>query len=115
MTGGSRLILPLVIAMLLSIPAVPARADGATETSLTIKNRRFTPAELDVAAGQKIKILIKNEDATAAEFESADLEREKAVPANNQVTITIGPLDPGAYTFFNDFDPAKSAGKIVAK
>ena len=96
------------------LASLPVQAD-TPEQHLTIKNKLFDPAELTVPAGQKIKLFIKNNDAEASEFESLELNREKVVPANDQVTVYIGPLDPGTYPFFNDFDPQKSKGKIIAK
>ncbi len=102
----------LAIALLI---AAPAFADDAAAPVLTIKNRAFAPAEITIPAGQKVKITVKNEDSEAAEFESLELNREKVVPANDQITLYIGPLDPGSYPFFNDFDPQKAKGKIVAK
>ena len=95
--------------------AAPVRADDAASPLLTIKNRAFVPAEITIPAGQKVKITVKNEDGEAAEFESLELNREKVVPANDQITLFIGPLDPGTYPFFNDFDPEKSKGRIIAK
>lgn len=97
--------------------ALPAFAAGGdpSQPTLTIKNKLFDPAELTVPANQKIKITVKNQDGEAAEFESLELNREKVVPAHDEVTVYVGPLDPGTYPFFNDFDPAKAKGKIVAK
>ena len=95
--------------------ALPVCADEASEPHLGIKNRLFNPAELDVPAGRKIKITVRNEDSEAAEFESFELNREKVVPAHDEVTVYVGPLDPGTYPFFNDFDPDKAKGRIVAK
>jgi len=94
---------------------LPAHADDVAAAHISIKAKLFSPAELTVPAGQKIKIIVKNEDAEAAEFESFELNREKVVPAHDEVTVYVGPLDPGAYPFFNDFDPEKAKGKIVAK
>ena len=85
-----------------------------TAYSLTISNGRFEPATLAVKAGVKFKLMVSNKSAKAAEFESAELNREKIVPAGGSVTIYIGPLEPGAYPFFDDFDQ-KNRGKIVAK
>jgi hypothetical protein len=70
-----------------------------------------------VPANQKVKITITNNDDEAAEFESHQLNREKVVPAHESVTLYVGPLDPGIYPFFNDFDPSmeKARGKIIAK
>jgi hypothetical protein len=94
---------------------LPVHAADGTEQHISIKNKVFDPVELDVPAGQKIKIIVKNEDADAAEFESFELNREKVVPAHDEVSVYVGPLDAGTYPFFNDFDPQKSKGKIVAK
>jgi hypothetical protein len=93
---------------------LPARADDAT-AQLSIKNKAFDPAELDVPANQKVKIIVTNNDDEAAEFESPQLNREKVVPAHDSVSVYVGPLAPGIYPFFNDFDPQKAKGKIIAK
>jgi plastocyanin len=82
--------------------------------SLTIQNRAFSPAELQVPAGQKIELHVKNADAAAAEFESETLHREKVVPAGKEVVVYVGPLRAGTYEFFDDFNP-KARGHIVAQ
>lgn len=103
-----------MMAMLLAGPTLAVDKDPAQPT-LTIKNKMFEPAELAIPANEKVKITVKNEDAEAAEFESLELNREKVVPAHDEITVYIGPLDPGTYPFFNDFDPNKAKGKIIAK
>ena len=85
------------------------------EEHLSIKNHAFVPQELAVPAGQKIKLIVKNEDATPAEFESYELNREKVVPAQSEVTVFLDALDAGAYPFFDDFHRSTTTGKIVAK
>jgi heme/copper-type cytochrome/quinol oxidase subunit 2 len=91
-----------------------ALADDAA-FKLTIRNHRFEPAELVVPAGQKIKLEIKNLDATPEEFESHELNREKVVPANATVVIFVGPLKPGRYPFFGDFNKDSAKGVLIAK
>ena len=91
-----------------------AVADDAA-FKLTIRNHRFEPAELTVPAGQKIKLEIKNLDATPEEFESYELNREKVVPANATVAIFVGPLKPGRYPFFGDFNKDTAKGVLIAK
>src|ERR1700730_3855632 len=103
----------LVIAGFLAL-AVPAWADDP-EFTVVIKEHRFLPAELQVPAGVKVKLLIKNEDSTPEEFESRELHREKVVPAGQQGPVFIGPLDAGTYPFFGDFNPKTAQGKIIAK
>jgi cupredoxin-like protein len=94
--------------------AASAWADDP-EFTVVIKEHRFIPAELQVPAGVKVKLLIKNEDSTPEEFESRELHREKVVPAGQQVPVFIGPLDAGTYPFFGDFNPKTAQGKIIAK
>jgi plastocyanin len=92
-------------------------AAGADDAAfkLTIRNHRFEPAELVVPAGQKIKLEIENQDATPEEFESYELNREKVVPAKATVVIFVGPLRPGRYPFFGDFNMDSAKGVLVAK
>ena len=82
---------------------------------LTIRNHRFEPAELVVPAGQKIKLEVENQDATAEEFESYELNREKVVPAKATVVIFVGPLKPGRYPFVGDFNKDSAKGVLVAQ
>jgi plastocyanin len=100
--------LALLAGLMLSVSAY------AEDYVITIKNSQFSPKELTVPAGQKVKITVKNQDATPAEFESSDLNREKIVSANSQIFVFIGPLDAGSYSFFNDFH-RESTGTILAK
>ena len=93
----------------------PVFADDLPEQHLSLKNHVFVPQELTVPAGQKIKLIVKNEDSAAAEFESYELNREKVVPANGEITVYLDPLDPGTYPFFDDFHRDTTTGKIVAK
>lgn len=92
----------------------PARA-GEDVVKLTIKEHRFDPAEVRVPSGRKIRLLVTNLDATAEEFESHDLRREKIVAAGASVSLNIGPLSPGRYRFFGEFHEATARGVIVAE
>jgi hypothetical protein len=82
--------------------------------SISIQNDKFVPSELDVPAGQKIELHVTNERASASEFESFQLRREKIVPAGEQVIVYVGPLRPGTYDFFDDFNPT-TRGHLIAR
>lgn len=90
------------------------RADDASYT-LSIKDHAFTPATLEIPADTKVKVIVRNLDATAEEFESYDLNREKIVAGNGEITVLIGPLKPGTYKFFGDFHQDSANGTIVVK
>jgi plastocyanin len=83
--------------------------------TLTIKDHRFEPAELQVPAGKKVRLLVKNLDATPEEFESHDLKREKVIPGKSEATIIIGPLKPGTYKFVGEFHESTAKGSIIAR
>ena len=85
------------------------------EVLLVIKNHRFDPAEVKVPAGQRIKLIVHNQDATPEEFESHSLNREKVIPGGAKASIFIGPLKPGRYTFFGEYNEATAKGAVVAE
>ena len=85
------------------------------EFALIIKNHRFDPAELKVPAGQRIRLVIHNQDSTPEEFESHSLNREKVIPAGAKTTLYIGPLKPGRYDFFGEYNAATAKGAVVAE
>jgi hypothetical protein len=106
--------MPIRLALLTLLLVASAAAAETPTANLTIRNRVFEPTELNVPAGQKIELRVRNEDTAASEFESHELHREKVVPAGQEVVVNIGPLRAGRYEFFDDFNP-KSRGHIVAK
>ncbi len=82
---------------------------------IAIKDHKFEPQELSIPANQKIKIVVDNQDATPEEFESYDLNREKVIGGNKKATIFVGPLKPGRYKYFGEFNPKTAQGVIVAE
>ena len=92
----------------------PAQAEDPQFT-LVIKDHRFTPAELQIPAGVKVKLLVKNEDPTPEESESTELHRERVVPPGQQILVIVGPLNAGTYGFFGDFHKESARGKLIAK
>ncbi|MGZ5786274.1 MAG: cupredoxin domain-containing protein [Ramlibacter sp.] len=85
------------------------------EISLVIRNHRFEPTEVKVPAGQRIKLIVHNQDATPEEFESHSLNREKVVPGGTKASVFIGPLKPGRYSFFGEYNEATAQGAVVAE
>ena len=85
------------------------------EFRLVLKDHKFDPAELTVPAGQKVKLIVENKDPTPEEFESYSLNREKIVPGNGSIVVFVGPLKPGRYEFFGEFNQKTARGWLVAK
>ena len=114
-TSLVRSVLFAMLSITLNTSFSPAFADDQPTFTLTIKDHRFEPVQLDVPAGVKIKLVVKNTDPTPEEFESTSLRREKVIPGGAEGVIYIGPLRPGSYDFFGDFNPDTARGLIVAK
>jgi len=85
------------------------------EFALTIRDHRFTPAEVHIPAGQKIRLVVDNQDATPEEFDSHALNREKVIPGRSKAVIFVGPLAPGRYPFMGEFNAATAQGAVIAK
>lgn len=82
---------------------------------IRIRDHLFYPAEVLVPAHTKVKLLVINEDTTPEEFESYELNREKVILGHSRAYIFIGPLDPGEYPFFGEFNMSTALGKIIAE
>lgn len=93
--------------------AAPAFADDPS-FSIALKNQQFVPSDLTIPAGVKVKLVVRNDNPTASEFESTQLHREKVVAAGREVSVFVGPLDPGTYEFFDDFHP-QTRGHLIVK
>lgn len=90
-----------------------AVAKGVYE--IVIKDHMFTPNEIHVPAGEKIKLIVHNQDATPEEFESDDFRREKIIAGNSSATILVNPLKPGKYHFFGEFNLDTANGHLIAE
>jgi hypothetical protein len=82
---------------------------------IRIRDHLFYPAEVKVPANTKIKLLVKNEDPTPEEFESYPLNREKVILGKTSTILFIGPLAPGVYPFFGEFNISSAQGTILAE
>jgi hypothetical protein len=92
---------------------VSARAEELP--MLEFRHHRFEPDHIEVPAHVKFRLLVRNTDDTADEFESVDLNREKLVAPGQTITVFLGPLEPGEYKFFGDFHQDTAQGVIIAK
>lgn len=103
-----------LLGLLLLLGAGNIRAEKP-EFTISIREHLFYPAELQVPANQKIKLFIVNEDATPEEFESYELNREKVILGGSKAVIFVGPLQPGVYPFFGEFNMSTAQGKLIAR
>ena len=106
-----------VLALLMGVLALSGAPGNARaqELTVTIKNHRFEPTELRVPAGKRVTIYVINEDATPEEFESISMKVEKIIPGKSKGLVRVGPLSPGRYDFFGDFNQDTAKGVVIAE
>ncbi len=82
---------------------------------IEIRDHLFHPEELRIPANTKVKLVVYNRDSTPEEFESYELNREKVIMGGRKANIFIGPLAPGVYPFFGEFNPKTAQGRVIAE
>ncbi|AMO77187.1 cupredoxin domain-containing protein [Pseudomonas citronellolis] len=94
--------------------AAAAQAAPLPTYELTISDGHFTPQTLEVPAGQRFKVVVRNAGSGPAEFESTPLRVEKVLSPGVTSFVVIHPLRPGRYPFFDEFHMDLPQGEIVA-
>jgi hypothetical protein len=110
-----RYILPLSVLIAGLLTSLTTLAADDLSFELSLKAHKFQPQQLTMPADKRVKLTIKNLDATAAEFESHSFKAEKIVPAGGEVSLYIGPRTGGTYDFFDDFHEDETKGTLIAK
>ncbi|MGV8843425.1 MAG: cupredoxin domain-containing protein [Pseudomonas sp.] len=103
------------LALLLLTLGLPTQAASLPSYELVMQDGHFSPQHIEVAAGQRFKIVLHNQGQGPAEFESKPLRVEKVLSPGVQSFVVIHPLRPGQYSFFDDFHLELPAGSIIAK
>lgn len=102
------------LAGLFAVCAMASRADDAVTVKLEMADGKLTPPRIEVPAGKRIRIEVRNSGKGAAEFESVELRKEKVLAPGAESVVVIAPQTPGEYKFFDDFHQS-ARGVIVVK
>ena len=100
--------------VVLGLAGASVHAEDLPTFKLDMADGKVEPARIEVPAGKRIKIEIRNTGKGAVEFESVELRKEKVLAPGADSFIVIAPLSPGEYKFFDDFHQS-AQGRIVAK
>lgn len=103
-----------VVLFVLLIAGLPVMASPPV-IDIEIKDHLFYPDEIRIPVDTKVKLLVKNLDPTAEEFESYELNREKVIAGHSEAIIFIGPLSAGTYPFFGEFFPKTAQGRVIVE
>ncbi len=109
-----RLIVYLVLGVCIWLPVL-CLAQTQPANTIVIKDHQFIPPQLTIPADQKIQITVENQDPTAEEFESFDLNREQVIEGNKKIIVFIGPLKSGKYNYWGDYHQDTTKGVIIAQ
>ncbi len=105
----------LAVGLLVSPSAMASMlAAGILTFELRINQHLFNPSTIHVPAGQKVKLLIYNDDSSPEEFESFAMNREKVVLGQSKGMVFLGPLAPGVYPFSGEYNPDSARGQVIA-
>jgi len=88
---------------------------AVVEYHIQLRNHLFFPSQITIPANKKVKLVIDNQDNTPEEFDSFSLNRDKVIFANNKASIFIGPLEPGKYDFFGEYNPNTARGTVIVE
>ena len=114
-----RLVVALLSACLagscLAVVSLPVRADEPQTIPVTIKDHRFTPAEIHVPTGKPVVLRITNEDSTVEEFDSTALKVEKVIAGGMWGAVRLRPLGPGRYPFMGEYHADTAQGVVVSE
>lgn len=106
----------LVLAALLGWPvAALAQASELLTFAIVARDGRLLPNRLEVPAGRKIKLTLKNDGRSPVEFENLDLRVEKVLAPGGASFVVIHPLKPGTYRFIDEFHADSSEMLLIAK
>lgn len=105
----------VLLSLAAAVVLVPAELRAQDDFTVTIKNHRFTPSEIKVPANKRIQLTVVNDDPTPEEFESREMKVEKVIPGKSKGVVRIGPLAPGRYPFFGEFNEATGKGVLIAE
>ena len=99
-----------------SLPAsVWAQSHRLPQFELVARDGYLFPAELQVPAGIKFRLVLRNEGTLPVEFENLSLRIERVVTPQGVSMQTVQALRPGRYVVIDEFRPDSANMVIVAR
>ncbi len=82
---------------------------------IVFEDGKMTPSRIEVPADTRFELELVNNGKTPAEFESLPLRKEKVIAPGVTTSMIIKGLEPGEYSFFDDFHPDAPPAVLIAK
>lgn len=99
----------------LSLGPSCAHADGLLSYTITLSKGRISPAALEVPAGKRIKLVLRNEGPGPCEFENLDMHIEKILAPGAQSFVVLSSMRAGTYRFIDEFHPDAGGMSLIVK
>lgn len=95
--------------------ALMAGAEELPTFQITMNDGHFRPERVEVPAGKRVKLVLKNEGRTPAEFENLGMRVEKVLAPGVTSFVVLYNLRPGEYRFVDEFHPQGGSVTLIAK
>lgn len=82
---------------------------------IVVKDGRVFPDRVEVPAGKRIKLTLQNDGPGPLEFENDEMHIEKILAAGARSFVTLPKLQPGEYSFVDEFNPITGELVVIAR
>lgn len=95
--------------------AAPARAVETASFEIVARDGRLYPERLEVPAGVRLRLTLRNEGKAPVEFENLELRVEKVLAPDGAAVVHVQALKPGSYTLIDEFHADTGKMLLIAK
>lgn len=92
-----------------------AYAEELPSFEITARDGRLAPERLEVPAGQRVKLVLRNLGKSPIEFENIDLRVEKVLAPGATSFVVLPKLKPGEYLFVDEFHMDTGRVRVIAR
>lgn len=95
--------------------AADSRAQELPAFEVIAREGKLFPTRLEVPAGTRVKLIVKNEGKSPIEFENLAMRVEKVLAPGGTSFVVLPKLKPGEYEFIDEFHMDTGKMKVIAK
>ena len=95
--------------------AAEARAEDLPVFEVVAGDGRLAPARLEVPAGSRVKLVVRNAGRAPIEFENLAMRVEKVLAPGATSFVVLPKLKPGEYEFIDEFHAETGKLLVIAR
>jgi hypothetical protein len=104
-----------VAAWLSLLTAGSVHAEDTPTFAVVARDGKLSPERLEVPAGKRFKLSLRNESNSPVEFENLSLRVEKVLAPGASSFVVIRSLAPGSYKFVDEFHADTAQILLIAR